>query len=175
MIATARLLLRPFEEGDRADLHAMWADPVVTADLNGPRDAAATDALIARHERYRTSGGLGFWVTRRRDDGAFVGWCGLKPGNPETPIAGELEIGWSLVRAAWGQSLATEAARASLAWAWDNQAAPRIVAITSRGNVASRRVMDRLGMDHVGDFRHPGYAAGDPSGDSVLYAITRPA
>ena len=174
MIETERLILRPFEERDRAAMRAFWADPVVTADLGGVRDAEGADAIVARHEGYRSDGGLGFWVTERRGDGAMIGYCGLKPGAEGTPIEGELEIGWSLAPGAWGQGYAGEAARASLAWGWQHRDASRIVAITSRRNTASRRVMERIGMRHVGDFRHPKYAPDDPVGDSVTYAIERP-
>jgi RimJ/RimL family protein N-acetyltransferase len=175
MIETARLILRPFEERDRAAMRALWADPVMTADLGGVRDAEGADAIVARHEGYRIShDGLGFWVTERRGDGAIIGYCGLKPGAEGTPIAGELEIGWSLAPGFWGQGYASEAARAGLDWGWRHRAALRIVAITSRRNAASRKVMERIGMRHVGDFRHPKYAADDPVGDSVTYAIERP-
>lgn len=175
MIETERLVLRPFEERDRAALRAFWADPLVMVDLGGVKDAAAADATIARHEGYRgPDGGLGFWVTERREDGAFVGYCGLKPGAEDTPIAGELEIGWILAASAWGNGYAAEAARASLAWGWAHRDAFRIVAITARRNQASRRVMDRIGMRYDRGFRHPKYADDDPLADSVLYTIDRP-
>lgn len=174
MIETARLILRPFEERDRAAMRTLWADPVMTADLGGVRIGGQTDEIVARHEGYRRNGGLGFWVTERREDGAILGYCGLKPGVENTPIEDELEIGWSLSPAYWGNGYAIEAARASAAWGWANCDAARIVAITSRRNAASRKVMERLGMRHVGDFRHPKYADDDPVGDSVIYAIDRP-
>ena len=175
MIQTERLILRPFEERDRAGMRAFWADPEMTYYLGGARDDAGADAVIARHEGYRgADGGLGFWVTVRRTDEAIVGYCGLKPGAEATPIEGELEIGWSLAPSAWGGGYATEAAQATLAWGWANRPAPRIAAITAAGNVASRRVMARIGMRHLADFQHPSYPAGDPHGDSVVYAIDRP-
>ena len=174
MIETERLRLRPFEERDRDALRRFWADPLVTRDLGGPRDAAGADAIVARHEEYRAMRELGFWITERRSDGAFLGYCGLKPGGPGTPADGELEIGWSLLPSAWGQGYAREAAQASLDWGWRMQDAHRIVAITACGNLASRRVMERIGMEHLSDFRHPNYSPDDPTGDSVFYAVDRP-
>ena len=176
MIETKRLVLRSFEERDRAAMRAFWADPEMTTYLGGARDAEGADAVIARHEGYRESdGGLGFWVTVRRSDDAIVGYCGLKPGAEATPAKGELEIGWSLAPAVWGGGYATEAAQAILAWGWARRSAPRIVAITAQDNHASRRVMDRVGMRYRSAFRHPAYGADYPNGQSVLYAIDRPA
>ena len=54
-------------------------------------------------------------VWAARDDGVLLGFCGLKPGAPGTPIDGEVEIGWRFGHACWGQGYAREAAAASLA------------------------------------------------------------
>ncbi|MBB3692704.1 GNAT family N-acetyltransferase [Sphingomonas sp. BK580] len=176
MIVTERLILRPAEPRDRAALHAMWADPRVMTELGPVKDEAASDAAIARHAGYRADAGLGFGVVERRDDGAVLGFCGLKPGAPTTPIRGELEIGWMLSRAAWGQGYAREAAAAWLEWAWSRRDEPRVVAITAASNTASRRLMARLGMACLagGDFDHPDFAANDPRRATVTYAIDRP-
>jgi RimJ/RimL family protein N-acetyltransferase len=175
MIETARLLLRPPVPGDRAALHAMWADPVVMADLGRTKSAEESDEAIARHEGYRL-GGLGFWVVERREDGAAIGFCGLKPGNADTPIAGELEAGWMLAQAWWRRGYAEEAMRASLGWAWANRAEPRICAITAARNSKSRALMAKLGMAHCPelDFDHSQFEPGDPLRASVVYAIGRP-
>lgn len=175
MIDTPRLRLRPATEADRGALHALWADPRVMADLGPVKDAAASDATIERHRGYGAQG-LGFLVVERRDDGAFVGFCGLKPGAPDTPIAGEVEIGWSLAQHQWGQGYAAEAASACLAWGWAHTAARRIVAITAERNARSRRLMERIGMAHLAgqDFDHALFAPDDPLRRSVIYAIDRP-
>lgn len=173
VLETERLTLRPFAERDRAGLRAMWADPAFTADLGGVRDAAGTDALVARHEGFRGDRGLGFWVTERRADAALLGYCGLKPGAAGTPADGEVEIGWSLLPVFWGNGYALEAAAASRDHAFGTLGAERIVAITARRNAASRRVMERIGLRHASDFRHPSYPPDDPAGDSVCYVAER--
>jgi RimJ/RimL family protein N-acetyltransferase len=176
MIETARLILRPPQPDDTAALHAMWSDPRVMADLAPVKSPAESVATIARHEGYRATHGVGFWTTLRRDSGAVIGFCGLKPGAEDTPIAGELEVGWMLAAEHWRQGFAREAATASIAWGWANHDAPRIVAITAAQNVASRALMVRLGMVHDAslDFAHPKFAADDPRRVTVTYAIGRP-
>lgn len=175
MIETARLLMRVPESRDHPTLHAMWADPRVMADLGPVKDAAASDATIAKHDGYRPRG-LGFWVVERRAIPGVVGFCGLKEGAEETPIEGEVEIGWMLAVETWGQGFGFEAASASLAWGWANTSAGRIVAITAARNRKSRNLMTKLGMEQrVGaDFEHPRFAPDDPLRHSVIYEVGRP-
>lgn len=115
MIETERLILRVPDPRDRAALHAMWADPLVMAELGPVKDAAASDAVLAKHEGYRHEG-LGFWVVERRDDRAMLGFCGLKRGDAHNPIAGEIEAGWIIDRPYWRQGYALEAMIAALDW-----------------------------------------------------------
>jgi RimJ/RimL family protein N-acetyltransferase len=173
MIETARLILRVPEPQDRAPLHAMWADQAVMADLGPTKSAAESDTSLARHAGYAP---LGFRAVIRREDGATIGFCGLKPGAPDTPIAGLLEVGWMLATPYWGHGYAREAATAAIAGGWTHRDDDAIVAITARQNTRSRALMTRLGMAHapVLDFHHPLFAADDPRADTVTYRIARP-
>lgn len=175
-IETERLTLRLPEPRDRAALHAMWADPLVMADLGPVKTADDSDAALARHAEYGAAG-LGFQAVERRDTGETIGFCGLKPGAEDTPIKGELEIGWMIGRAHWRQGFACEAAAAFVDWAWVHRAETRIVAITAACNAASRSLMTRLGMRYLPalDFAHPIYPEDSPLRDTVVYAINRPA
>lgn len=176
MIESERLVLRVPRPEDRAALHAMWADAEVMRDLGPVKSPEESDAALARHDGYRAAG-LGFLAVVHRAEGEVIGFCGLKPGAADTPIAGEVEAGWALRRQWWRQGLALEAMRAVVADAWIGTDAPRLVAITAAQNTASRALMERLGMIYVsgGDFWHPQFASDDPRGASVTYALARPA
>ncbi|MGJ3646841.1 GNAT family N-acetyltransferase [Sphingomonas sp. GlSt437] len=175
MIRTGRLILRAPEPRDRPALHAMWADPLVMAELGPVKDEAASDAVLAKHDAYRHEG-LGFWSLERREDGAVIGFCGLKRGDAHNPIAGEVEAGWIVARAHWRQGYALEAMVAALDYGWRVIAPPRIVAITSSINLKSQAMMERLGMHRLpnGDFDHALMAEDDPLRRMVTYAIDRP-
>lgn len=174
-VASERLVLRLPQPEDRAALCRMFADPLVMADLGAVKDEAATDAALARHDADRWEG-LGFRVVERRSDGAVLGFCGLKRGDAYNPIAGEVEAGWIIDRPFWRQGYALEAMTAAIDWGWRHTQAPRIVAITSAVNTASRRMMERLGMARLpgGDFDHALIAPGDRLRAMVTYAIDRP-
>ncbi|OYY63007.1 GNAT family N-acetyltransferase [Sphingomonas sp. 28-62-11] len=175
MIETERLILRLPEPRDRAALHAMWADPEVMAELGPVKDEAESDAVLAKHDLYRHEG-LGFCTVERRDDGAVLGFCGLKRGDAHNPIAGEVEAGWIIARPYWRHGYAFEAMTAAIGWGWHHIDAPRIVAITSAINLKSQRLMERLGMHRLagGNFDHPLIAESDPLRPIVTYAIDRP-
>ncbi|ACY16892.1 GNAT family N-acetyltransferase [Haliangium ochraceum] len=176
VIESERLRLRCWEPRDRAVLHAHCRDPEVMAYIGPVLDEQQADELLARQHRYLQEHGFCFWAVERKRDGALLGFCGLKPGAPDTPIADDVEIGWRFGREYWGRGYAREAAAASLAWGWRTLDAARIVAITVMQNQRSWRLMERLGMHRVagGDFDHPAVPDGSPLKRAILYAIDRP-
>jgi RimJ/RimL family protein N-acetyltransferase len=175
MIETERLILRVHEPRDRAALEAIFGDADVMADLAPVKDAEGTAATLAKHDAFRGEG-LGFWVVERREDGAVVGFCGLKRGDAHNPIEGEVEAGWIIGKPYWRQGYAFEAMEAAIAWGWVNTDAPRIVAITSAVNVKSQNLMERLDMVRLadGDFKHPLFPEGHRLRSTVTFAIDRP-
>ncbi|MES3152445.1 GNAT family N-acetyltransferase [Sphingomonas faeni] len=177
MIQTERLILRGWRDDDAALHHAMCADPAVMAYLGPAPTPADSAAVVARQKAMLADYGACFWALERRDTGAFIGWCGIKPGPVGTPIDRKPEIGWSLVQSEWGQGYAREAADASFAWGWREMGLPTVWAITVPANTASRALMERLGMTRVvdGDFDHPKLAEDDPLRRHLLYRIDRPA
>ena len=177
MIQTERLILRGWRDDDAALHHAMCADPAVMAYLGPAPTPAESAAVVARQKAMFADYGACFWALERRDTGAFIGWCGIKPGPVGTPIEEKPEIGWSLIQSEWGRGYAREVAEASLVWGWHELNVPTVWAITVPANTASRGLMERLGMTRVvdGDFDHPKLAENDRLRRHILYRIDRPA
>lgn len=177
-IETARLRLRSWCDEDRAAFAAMSADRDVMEHLGGPVGRVESDAGIDRLAACEAAQGHTFWAIERKQDGAMIGFCGLRRGGHEgTPVPDELEIGWRLSRDAWGCGYAREAAQASLDWGWRNRADSRIAAWTVPANVASWGLMVRLGMEHRPelDFDHPAFPPGHRLSRHLVYTISRPA
>jgi RimJ/RimL family protein N-acetyltransferase len=178
MIATERLLLRPWREADKPVFHALANTPAMMAHFGGPVPQAKHDAIIDRMMAQQARHGHCMWVVELLGTGEMAGVCGVRiGGHPDTPVPEELEIGWRIGEKFWGQGIAREAAEASIAWSWANTDRPRIAAWTVIGNRRSWGLMERLGMHRRADldFRHPDYAPGDPFGAMIVYAIDRPA
>jgi RimJ/RimL family protein N-acetyltransferase len=177
VIETERLILRPWEERDRAVLRAQCDDPDVMRFLLPVPDDAAFEAMLGRLTGWLADRGFTFWLLERRSDGVVLGICGLKPGAPGTPAENKVEIGWRLGGEHWGRGYAREAAQASLDWAWANLDTDEVVAITVEANGASWGLMERLGMtrDRDNDFDHPLVPEGDPLRRHIIYRIARPA
>jgi RimJ/RimL family protein N-acetyltransferase len=82
-----------------------------------------------------------------RDTPGFLGWCGLFPLED----SGLIEIGYRYVRAAWGQGVATEAARAVLDYGFRALALDPIVAVADPDNRGSHRVLEKIGLRSAGE------------------------
>ncbi|MEI4506788.1 GNAT family N-acetyltransferase [Sphingopyxis sp. CCNWLW253] len=176
MIVTERLVMRSWRDEDVAPFQAICSDPEVMATLGAPLDMDATQALIERVKAREAEHGYTFWALERRDDARLIGWCGVIRGDM-APVADKVEIGWRLASDCWGAGFASEAARGAAAWSFANLPDDEILAITWQGNVRSRAVMERLGMQYCADlgFDHPKLAADNPLRPHVTYSLSRSA
>jgi RimJ/RimL family protein N-acetyltransferase len=178
VIETTRLILREWCDADRAVFHELCNSPAVTAYLGGPASPLEIDAAIARMRSSQEADGFCFWAVERRDDNAFLGYCGLKRViGRGTAIDGEVEIGWRLREDAWGQGYAREAALATLRWAWRRTPALRVIAMTVPSNRSSWGLMERIGMVRLPelDFGHPSFPDNHPLHRHIVYGASRPA
>jgi RimJ/RimL family protein N-acetyltransferase len=176
MIETERLILRGWRDGDAAPFHAMGNDPEVMEFLGPFLSRTEAEETLVRQNAILAEFGFCFWAVERREDGAFIGFCGVKFGREDTPIEDEIEIGWRLARRYWRQGYAFEAAQATLDWVWANLAVDSVAAITATGNAKSAGLMERLGMVRAlgDDFDHPIVPVGDPIRSHITYRIARP-
>lgn len=135
------------------ELRLVDADPRMQAWLGGVvRDEDETRAGIARCDEQWERNGIGWWCLFARDDGRFVGRGGVRWMEFDGTL--EHELAWSVVPEEQGRGFATEMAREFVRIAFDERGADSVLALTQPHNVASRRVMEKLGMVHERDGTH---------------------
>ena len=170
-LSTARLRLRPFDDGDAVDLFALHSDPRVPRYGDAPpwTERVRAEQFIATC-RKMADGGAGVRLgVDRICDAAFIGWCSLNRWNPGHRSA---SLGYCFDHAVWGRGYATEAARALLRWAFETMDLNRVQAETDTRNVASARVLEKLGFVREGTLREDCVVNGEVS-DSWVYGLIR--
>ena len=172
-MCTARLVLRPFTEVDRALFAELNAHPLVAESLGTSATRAESDAMVDRYLAEMAREGWGLWAVEVAGGAPFVGMVGLHRVNPALPCAPAVEVGWRLHPDHWGHGYATEAAAASLDFGFGEAGLEEIVAFTTTVNVRSQAVMERIGMVHdpTADFDHPALPEDSPLRRHVLYRV----
>jgi RimJ/RimL family protein N-acetyltransferase len=154
VLTTERLRLRPRTIADLEVCVAMDLDPQVHRFIFGdcpPDPMEHRERLRARiASGWPAEGGI--WVIEWRHAPGFLGWCGLFPLEDSGPI----EIGYRYVRTAWGQGIATEAGRAVIDQGFRSLGFDRIVGVTHPANLASQRVLEKIGLKPRGAAVHYG-------------------
>ena len=177
-LETERLILRPWEDRDLDAFAAMNADPEVMRYFPSVMDRDGTAAMMERARAKLTADGFCVFPVERKVDGAFLGFVGLNRPSYDKPLPFDpcVEFAWRLVRSAWGQGYATEAAKAWMGFGFETLGLDEIVAFTTVTNIPSQKVMQRLGMvrDPADDFLHPMLAQDHPLAPHVLFRLARP-
>ena len=168
---TARLRLRPFVDADAGALFAMHSNTSVMRYWDSPpwTAPARAERFLVRCRTMADEGSGARVAIDRASDGAFVGWCGLTSWNPDYRSA---SLGYCLDEAMWGHGFGTEAAHALLRWAFDTLDLNRVQAEADTRNVASARILEKVGFVREGTLREDCVVNGDVS-DSWVYGLLR--
>ena len=179
-LTTERLILRPWEDRDRAPMAAIQGDAEVRRFFPKTLSPLEADAEIDLAIARARENGFHFQAAELKQGGELVGLVGLgivpDAVQAAIPSRPRVEIGWTIAPRFWGRGLVPEAARAWLAHAW-SLGLDEVVAFTARINQPSRRVMEKIGMVHepADSFAHPNVAPDHPIAPHVLYRACRPA
>lgn len=141
----------------------MHRDATVMATLNGVRTDEQTQAFLDENLGYWDRRGFGLWIFNDRQNGAFVGRAGLRP--VEVVGRAEVEVAYALMDDYWGRGLASEIAARLLSIGFENVGLNEIVCYTWAENLASQRVMQKVGFRYERDFVHA-------DAPHVLYRLT---
>jgi len=159
ILETLRMTGEPIGPEHETELAKLTLDPRVYRTLwpwsSPPTRGDVRAGLVDKREHWERHG-FGLWLLRDRSTGEMVGRGGLQYTDA---IGGfSVEAAWTIAPERWGQGLATELARASVAVAFEGLDVHEVVAISLPDNLASRRVMEKTGFDYVRPIEHAGLA-----------------
>lgn len=160
-IETARLRLRHFTPDDFDNLFRLYSDPEVMRYLS-PKTKEQTQTSLSKHIKQWQEQNFGIWAVIHKDSGKIIGRCGLG-FLQNTP---EVELGYVFDKSYWNMGIATEASRATLKYGFLEVKLDKIVAIAIPQNIASVRVIQKVGMKYQKNARYYGH-------DVVYYVISR--
>ncbi len=163
-LETERLILRPVCTNDLDDLASLYSDPEVvkylaTGVLTKAEVKQKLDLMVEHWQKH----GYGVWALIHKTDGRFIGRCGIGHFHELDAV----ELAYTLAKPYWGCGLACEAARAAILFGFDQLGLPRVVAYARKENIASQRVMAKIGMTYREDTQYAGK-------DAVVYTIENP-
>ena len=144
ILETNRLVLHEMAIDDLDALHKVFSDPETMRFYPKPFDRVMTEQWIENMQQRVTRDGIALWAMVLRETGEVIGDCGLVVQQVDG--VEEVEIGWHVRRDLWGLGYATEAARACLQDGYDTLGRTRFISIIAPGNIASRRVAEKIGM-----------------------------
>lgn len=174
MIETERLYLRQWRASDFAIFAEMNADLDVMKYFPKPLSPKVSDAIANKCSQLIENKGWGFWAVSLKETDTFIGMVGLNEAHADMPFAPTVEMAWRLHKDYWGQGYATEAARASLNFAFDTLGLDEVVAFTAVINKHSQLIMQRIGMSNTQqNFYHPMLDSNHRLAEHVLYKITQ--
>ena len=169
-LTTERLLLAPPEASDVTPLYRNLRAGRITDTIvwDGPRSRGEYSQALRQFRRSHRRGKPENWVIRLLTDRQPIGCISLRRELP----AGRANLGYWLAEPMQGQGYMTEAAAELVRWGFEQQQLEKIEAAVFLGNVASRRVLEKIGLVCEGTIRKRIYKRGSWV-DEWLMGITR--
>ncbi|MCM3630403.1 GNAT family N-acetyltransferase [Paenibacillus glycanilyticus] len=144
ILETERLYLRELEIGDKYELSKVLSDPVAMQFYPRPFNNEKVEEWIKRNIENYKKYKHGLWAVILKEDGKFIGDCGITMQTIETEIVPE--IGFHINKDYWNKGYATEAALACKEYAFNVLRYPSVFSYTTIKNVPSQKVAEKIGM-----------------------------
>ena len=174
MLQTERLILRQWRDSDFLPFSQISADKDVMEFYPNPLSQEESYKMATRIQSLIAERGWGFWALELPNQEDFIGFVGLHKPKETLPFSPCVEIGWRLAKEYWGRGYATEAAKESIKYAFNEINLEEVVSFTTLANARSQNIMQKIGMSNTGNnFMHPDIECNHPRCEHVLFKITK--
>lgn len=149
---TERLILRELLPSDDRGMFELDSDPEVVRYLGGKpvQSIEKSREIIESIRRQYVEFGIGRWAVIEKSSGKFIGWSGIKfCTDTRNGHSRYHDLGYRLIRSAWGKGYATESAIPAIQHAFNVLKVPAIYADAMKDNAGSRHVLEKLGFEFV--------------------------
>ena len=150
-----KLGFRKFNDSDLDPFFEINSDPEVMRYFPSVLNIEQTKSLMKKINNHIDEHGYGFFAVDLLPENSFIGFIGFKNTSFEADFTPCVEIGWRLHKKYWNLGLATEGALRCLKFARTDLSLNEIYSFTPLLNKASERVMQKIGMNKIGEFDHP--------------------
>lgn len=139
-----RLEMLPYRTTDAKPLHSLWSEPQIRKYLLDDKIVSKEWVVetIESNRQCFEKNGFGQWGIYFKNKSELIGFCGFGFFSN----ASEPELIYGLAPIYWGQGLATEAVRTTIRYGFENLKFAKIIGSADRANLASIRLMERVGM-----------------------------
>ena len=163
ILETNRLLLRELTPIDAENFYKLNLNPIVIKYTGNSafKNVEEAKEFLENYQDYNQNG-YGRWAVIHKETNKFIGWCGLKFGEMEN----ETDIGFRFFEEEWNKGYATESAKACLNYGFEQLNLKRIIGRAMKENVASIKVLEKIGLEYESDSELDGKKA-------VIYKIEK--
>ena len=152
ILETEHFYLKEFTDADvellHELLHELHSDPDVNKYYNAEKLTEDTKSIIDSYKKSYDEHGFGKWAIFDKETDEFVGRAGIDVLQRK-----ETEIAYMLHKRYWGKGYGMELGNAVTAWLFANTDSELAVGVTSKDNIGSRRILEKLGMKYIKEDR----------------------
>ena len=130
-----------------------------------------TIEFIIKMQNQFTAKGFCYFAVDKLDDQEMIGFIGLSEQNFKADFTPCIDVGWRLKAIEWNKGYATEGAKRCLQYAFKELNLNKVNALAPKVNIKSQRVINKIGMTKVMNFKHPLLSEHNNLEECILYEI----
>lgn len=173
IFTSQRLGFRNWKDSDTDKLFSLNSDHEVMEFFPHLPSFEQTKGLIERMKKQFEKNGFCYFAVDELETEEFIGFIGIAEQNYEADFTPCVDIGWRLAEKYWNKGFASEGAKRCLEFAFENIELESIKSVASKINVKSIKVMEKIGMKYIQDFKHSALKDDKRLENCVLYEINK--